>query len=166
MPTQAPISPNTVRNAPLLPAVVRFGRFELNRRSGELRQDGMKVKLQGKPCQLLEALLERPSDVVFRDELRARLWPADTFVDFEHGLNTAVRKLRRALGDSAQSPHFVETLARRGYRFIAPIEPLAAGSVPEPARSGAPQDLFRPRLARALARWSVALAGIGDRSDR
>ncbi len=100
---------------------VRFGVFEVDLRSGELRKQGLKIKLQGQPIQILALLLERPGELVTREELREKLWPADTFVDFEHGLNAAIKKLRAALGDSADNPRFVETLHRRGYRFIAPV---------------------------------------------
>src|SRR5260370_36428899 len=100
--------------------VVRFGVFELDESTGELRKQGVKQKLQGKPFQVLQALLERPGQVVSRDELRLRLWPSDVFVDFERGLNTAANRLRIALGDSADNPRYIETLARVGYRFIAP----------------------------------------------
>jgi DNA-binding winged helix-turn-helix (wHTH) protein/Tol biopolymer transport system component len=99
----------------------RFGVFELDRRAGELRRQGRKVKLQEQPFQLLLQLLEKPGEVVTREELRNRLWPADTFVDFDHSLNAAIRRLRDALGDSAENPTFVETVARRGYRFLAPV---------------------------------------------
>jgi DNA-binding winged helix-turn-helix (wHTH) protein/WD40 repeat protein len=102
--------------------VVRFGVFELDQRTGELRKDGVKQKLQGKPFQVLRALLESPGRVVSREELRLRLWPSDVFVDFERGLNTATNRLRIALGDSAENPRYIETLARVGYRFIAPVE--------------------------------------------
>jgi TolB-like protein/DNA-binding winged helix-turn-helix (wHTH) protein len=101
---------------------VRFGIFEADLRSGELRRDGLKVKIQELPFQVLVALLERPREVVTREELRKRLWAADTFVDFEHGLSKAINKLREALGDDANNPRFVETLPRRGYRFIGPVE--------------------------------------------
>src|SRR5512141_848749 len=104
------------------PRVYRFGLYEADMRSGELRKNGIKLKLQGQPFGVLGALLERPGDVVTRDELRERLWPADTFVDFDHSLNTAINKVRDVLGDSAVNPRFVETLARRGYRFIAPVQ--------------------------------------------
>jgi len=99
----------------------QFGTFELDLESGELRRAGIKLRLQDKPFQLLVLLLERPGEVVTREAVRGRLWPADTFVDFDHGLNTAVRKLRQVLGDSAENPRFIETLARRGYRFVAPV---------------------------------------------
>jgi len=105
-------------------ATVRFGLFEVDLRSGELRKQGVKVKLQDRPFRTLQILLEHTGEVVTREELRQRLWPADTFVDFEHGLNTAVKKLRAALGDSADSPRFIETLSKRGYRFIGPVEEL------------------------------------------
>ncbi len=101
---------------------VRFGVFELDLGAGELRKSGRKLRLQEQPLQVLAMLLDRAGEVVTREELRNRLWPSDTFVDFDHGLNTAVNKLREALGDSAANPRFVETLARRGYRFIAPVE--------------------------------------------
>ena len=100
---------------------IQFSVFELDLRAGELRRNGSKVKLQEQPLQVLVSLLERPGEVVSREELRGRLWPADTFVDFDHSLNAAVRRLRDALGDSAETPRFVETVARRGYRFIAPV---------------------------------------------
>ncbi len=104
---------------------VRFGDFEVDLRAGELLKRGHKIKLQEKPFQILEILLEQPGDMVSRHELAERLWPADTFVDFERGLNTAIGKLRTALGDSAEKPRYVETVARRGYRFIGSIEPPA-----------------------------------------
>src|SRR5438034_9607951 len=102
-------------------AVVRFGVFEVDLRAGELRKNGSKLKLAGQPFQVLTILLERPREVVTREELQKRLWP-DTFVDVDHNLNTAINKIREVLGDSAESPHFVETLPRRGYRFIATLE--------------------------------------------
>ncbi len=102
--------------------VVRFGVYEVDLRAGELRKSGVKIKLQGQPFQILALLLERPGEVVTREEIQKKLWPADTFVDFEHSLNAAVKRLREALGDSADNPRFVETLPRRGYRFIYPVE--------------------------------------------
>lgn len=101
---------------------VRFGAFEADLRSGELRKHGMKIKLQDQPFQILAMLLECPGEIVPREELRHKLWPADTFVDFDVGLNTAIKRLRDALGDSAESPRYVETLPRRGYRFVAAVE--------------------------------------------
>jgi cholera toxin transcriptional activator len=103
-------------------SIVRFGVFELDLSAGELRKNGSKLRLQEQPFQLLAFLLQRAGQVVTREELRQKLWPSDTFVDFDHSLNTAVNKVREALGDSATSPRYVETLARRGYRFIAPVQ--------------------------------------------
>src|SRR5436305_4713741 len=101
---------------------VRFGVFEVDLRAGELRKHGLRIRLQQQPFHVLEMLLLRPREVVTRDELRHHLWQADTFVDFDHGLNSAINRLREALGDSAENPRFIETLPKRGYRFIAPIE--------------------------------------------
>src|SRR4051812_37436951 len=114
--------------APDAPGCLRFGIFEANLRTGELRKRGVRVRLQEQPFQVLAALLARPGDLVTREELQRRLWTADTFVDFDHGLNKAINKIREALGDSAESPRFVETVARRGYRFIADV--AAVDSVP------------------------------------
>src|SRR5712691_4141645 len=101
--------------------ILRFGSFEVDLESRELRRQGLKISLQDQPFRLLALLLERAGEVVTREELRDKLWPADTFVDFDHSLNTAVRKLREALGASAATPRYVETLARRGYSFVAPV---------------------------------------------
>jgi TolB-like protein/DNA-binding winged helix-turn-helix (wHTH) protein len=116
--------------------ILCFGSFEVDLGSRELRRQGLKINLQDQPFRLLALLLERSGEVVTREELRDKLWPADTFVDFDHSLNTAVRKLREALGDSAETPRYVETLARRGYRFVAPVaEPdVALPSPPTKAR--------------------------------
>src|SRR6059058_4142253 len=103
------------------PRLVRFGAFEADVQTGELRKDGVKLKFGGQPFQVLAILLERPGEVVTREELQKRLWP-DTFVDVERNLNTAVNKIREVLGDSAENPRFVETLPRRGYRFIGELE--------------------------------------------
>jgi len=103
------------------PAILRFGVFEVDVRSGELRRQGVRIKLQEQPFHVLTVLLQRPGVVVTREELRNQNWPADTFVDFDNSLNTAINKLREALGDSADNPRFIETLPRRGYRFIAPV---------------------------------------------
>jgi Tol biopolymer transport system component/DNA-binding winged helix-turn-helix (wHTH) protein len=109
--------------------IIRFGAFEADMQTGELRKNGQKLKLSGQPFQVLAILLERPGDVVTRKEFQNRLWP-DTFVDFEDNLNTAVNKIREALGDSAEHPRFVETLPRRGYRFIETVEPMHQPTVP------------------------------------
>ncbi len=113
--------------APARPeTLVRFGEFELNRATGELRRHDLRVSLPEQPLRLLEVLVEHPGVVVSREQLRERLWAADTFVDFEHGLNAAVKRLRDALGDAANAPRFIETVPRRGYRFVASIEPPGA----------------------------------------
>ncbi len=108
--------------------LVRFGVFEVDLAAGELRKNGARIRLQEQPFQVLSALLQNAGQVVTREDLREKIWPADTFVDFDHSLNTAVNKIREALGDSASSPRFVETLARRGYRFIAPVDGVAAAA--------------------------------------
>src|SRR5262249_16668023 len=102
--------------------IFRFGAYEADLDSGELRKSGVRLRLQEQPFQVLVVLVERPGEVVTRDELRQRLWPADTFVDFDHSLNSVINKLREALSDSAANPRFIETLARRGYLFLAPVE--------------------------------------------
>jgi DNA-binding winged helix-turn-helix (wHTH) protein len=101
--------------------VIRFGVFEADPRTGELLKQGRRVGLQEQPFQVLAFLLARPGELVTRDELRSKLWPSDTFVDFEHGLNKAISKVREALGDDSGTPRYVETLPRRGYRFISPV---------------------------------------------
>ena len=160
-------------------STVRFGVFEANLASAELRKNGQRIKLQDQPFQVLTILLENPGELVTREQFRATLWPADTFVDFDHGLNAAIKRLRDALGDSADSPLFVETLARRGYRFIAPVtipsngngshaasvlaSPVVAPAPPESAVSGAASE---PDTASAVAtrtnvfvrHWMLALS--------
>jgi TolB-like protein/DNA-binding winged helix-turn-helix (wHTH) protein/Flp pilus assembly protein TadD len=134
--------------------VMRFGVFELDLRSGELRKRGVKLPLQGLPIQVLTILLEKPGEVVTRDELRNRLWPADTFVDFDHSLHNAIARLREALGENASSPRFVETLPRRGYRFIGPMEtqPTASAStIPVDARPGRPHRVLGIAILCLLA---------------
>src|SRR5215472_9574932 len=106
-----------------------FGSFEVDVVSGELRRQGLKIRMQDQPFRLLVLLLDHAGDVVTRETVRETLWPADTNVDFDHSLNTAVRKLREALSDSADAPRYVETIARRGYRFIAPVATLPVAQV-------------------------------------
>ncbi|MBC8646614.1 MAG: winged helix-turn-helix domain-containing protein, partial [Thermoanaerobaculia bacterium] len=118
----------------------RFGPFEVDLRAGELRKHGVRLKLTGQPLEILALLLEQPGQVVTRDELRQKLWPGNTFGDFDHGLNAAVNKLREALGDSAESPRYVETLPRRGYRFIARVESPVAEEPAAPAPPPPPQQ--------------------------
>jgi len=130
---------------------LRFGVFELDLRAGELRKHGLRVRLQEQPFQLLAMLLEHPGEVVTREELQKKLWPADTFVDFDHGLNKAISKIRGALSDSAESPRFVETVARRGYRFLAEVKVADAATVRSPELATLPNPVTevgdRPELA-------------------
>ena len=116
--------------------IVRFGSFEVDLREGRLTKGGIRIKLQGQPFQILALLLERPGQLVTRDEIRQKLWSEDTFVEFDDGLNTAVRKLRAALGDPAENPRFVETVPRRGYRFVAPA------SFPSDAQAVIPDQIL------------------------
>jgi DNA-binding winged helix-turn-helix (wHTH) protein len=122
----------------------RFGAYEVDSASGELRKSGLRLRVQEQPFQVLLLLLERPGEVVTREELRQRLWPADTFVDFDHSLNTVINKLREALSDSAANPRFIETLARRGYRFLASVE-----FAEKQAASGIPSTPMPPVAAPA-----------------
>lgn len=134
--------------------VIRFGTFEVDPRASELRRNGSRIKLQEQPLQILLALLERPGEVVTREELQKRLWSADTFVDFDHSLNAAVRRLRDALNDSAENPRFVETVARRGYRFIAPL----AGASVSPQLLTPTSLTLKARLRRCWRGVAVAVA--------
>ena len=142
------------------------GGFEVDLRCGEVRRNGDRIKLQERPFQILAALLERPGEVVTRQEMQQKLWPTDTFVDFEHSINTAVKKLREALGDDAENPRFIATLPRRGYRLIAPVEIVEeSGSSREATISpvlpqqGNPQgtNLQKPRPVAAMAGALVTL---------
>ena len=158
--------------------VIRFGAFEVDLRAGELRKTGLKIKLQEQPLQVLAMLLRHPGEVVTREELQKAVWPADTFVDFDRGLNKAINKIREALADSADNPRFVETLPRRGYRFIAPVEDrvaVGAGLAPPKVapeggllgRTGAPQGVplqatpdgavREPVLRTQWGLWAAAL---------
>jgi len=144
-----------MRHAATSSKVVRFGIYEVDLRTSELRKQGRKIKLQEQPCRILAILLEQPGQVVTRDELRKRLWSDDTFVDFDHSLNTAIMRLREALSDSSENPLFIETLPRHGYRFIAPVEEVPATdqekrSAEDPAT---PQsDLVVPAGGEAIGR--------------
>jgi DNA-binding winged helix-turn-helix (wHTH) protein/TolB-like protein/tetratricopeptide (TPR) repeat protein len=149
---------------------VRFGAFEFDPAAGELYRDGQRVRLQDQPRQVLASLIGKPGEVVTRDELRERLWKTDTFVDFEHGLNTAIKKVRQALGDSADSPQFIETLAKRGYRFIAPVAAsTAAAETPSPVLPvdvPAARSLSSGFLLIAFLAGVIALAAWLARSPR
>src|ERR1700719_2236391 len=112
-------------------SVVRFGTYEVSLQSGEVRKSGLRIRVQQQPMKLLEILLERPGEVVTREELRSRVWPAESFGDFDQALNIAIGKLRSALGDAAENPRFIETLPKRGYRFIADVSVLDADARPK-----------------------------------
>lgn len=132
----------------------RFGSFELDTKCGQLRRDGVGLKLQGQPVQILEILLEKPGQLVTRDELRQRLWASDTFVDFDHSLNTAIKKLRQALGDEADTPRYIETLPKRGYRFIGEVErEEPKEETREAAVAVLPSGPLEPRPANRIRRW-------------
>jgi TolB-like protein/DNA-binding winged helix-turn-helix (wHTH) protein len=138
------------------PRILRFATFEVDLQARELRKNGLKLKLHGQPFEVLAMLLERPGEVVNREQLRERLWPTDTFVDFDHGVNTAINRLREALRDSADNPRFIETLPRRGYRFIAPIEfipPVQAVTAAASSTTHQAQQVQSPRR-----RWALLLA--------
>jgi TolB-like protein/Tfp pilus assembly protein PilF len=144
---------------------VRFGSFEIDEIAGELRKDGAKIRLQEQPFQILQILLEHPGDVITREDLRKRVWPSDTFVDFDHGINNAIKRLREALGDTAETPRYVETLPRRGYRFIGKTEcdfpkVRSLAVLPLEDLSGDPErEYFADGLTEALI---TILAKIGD----
>jgi DNA-binding winged helix-turn-helix (wHTH) protein len=155
----------------------KFDDFEADLRAAELRRSGMRLKLQLQPFQVLVALLERPREVVTREELRLRLWPQDTFVDFDHGLNTAMVKLRDVLGDSASNPKYIETIAKRGYRFLGnadvildqtaakpsvteqAAQPIATQPAGEPSADAGP-DSHLPRTSRKTSRLLFGLIQI------
>jgi Tol biopolymer transport system component/DNA-binding winged helix-turn-helix (wHTH) protein len=143
------------------PRLVRFETFEVDVRAGELRKAGVRLKLAGQPFQVLAILLEHPGEVVTREELQKRLWP-DTFVDVDHNLNTAINKIREVLGDSAESPRFVGTLPRRGYRFVAPVEGTQTTEVP--VGSGVLQESRMPWVRRTSILFVVlvSLAAVGS----
>ncbi len=133
---------------------LRFGVFELDPRAGELRKHGVRVRLQEQPFQVLATLLEHPGEIVTREELQKKLWPADTFVDFDHGLNKVINKIREALSDSAECPRFVETVARRGYRFLAEVRAADVAPASSP-RNCLPSLIPRPRAVIAPISLSI-----------
>lgn len=149
----------------LTSSTIHFGAFQIDLHTRELRKNGTKLKLSGQPFQILAFLVERPSELVTREELRHSLWSADTFVDFEHGLNTAIKTLRQVLGDSAGSPRYIETLPRRGYRFIAAVEnPVLTNpgtAVPDaPTVETAPKTQRKVQLGLASIVTLLLLAGL------
>jgi TolB-like protein/DNA-binding winged helix-turn-helix (wHTH) protein/Tfp pilus assembly protein PilF len=135
--------------------VMQFGAFEVDLRTGTLRKSGARIKLQEQPFQVLTMLLDKPGDMITREELRQKLWPADTFVDFDNGLNTAIKKLRDTLGDSADSPRFIETLPKRGYRFIYPVNGARA---PAAVQVHSPMSRWQQPWATGLVALTVLLA--------
>ena len=141
---------------------VRFGPFELDTQCGELRKSGMRLKLQGQPIQILEMLLAKPGELVTREEIQQRLWPADTFVDFDHSLNTAVKKLRQALGDEADAPRYIDTLPKRGYRFVGEVErvtPREENPLPADAMAAPTEPVVTPSPAgRNRRNWILAVS--------
>ena len=139
---------------------IRFGIFEVDLQAGELRRRGLKVQLQQQPFQILAMLLECPGEVVTREEIQKRLWPTDTFVDFDRGLNRATNRLRESIGDEAGNPRFIETLPRRGYRFIGQIEKLDGGRNTAELVSGQ-DDAVSTNRSRHLPSFGRARARIG-----
>jgi len=140
-------------SSPVLPRVMRFGAFEADLQARELRRQGMQIKLQEQPFQILEVLLEHPGAIVTREQLRQKLWPADTFVDVDNSVNAAINRLREALGDSTESPRFVETVPRRGYRFVAPVTAVST------AERGAASESTSPgRLGTGRSQWKTYIA--------
>jgi len=138
-------------------SVLRFDIFELDVRAGELRKNGVKLRLQGQPLQVLAALLKHPGELVTREELRAQIWQADTFVDFDHSLHNAIARIREVLGDSAETPRYIETLPRRGYRFVAHVEGISTREPERSAETVQPSEAPAP-LARSKARAALAVA--------
>jgi Tol biopolymer transport system component/DNA-binding winged helix-turn-helix (wHTH) protein len=139
--------------------IVRFGNYEVDLRAGELRRGGLKVKLGGQPFDVLVTLLEKPGQVVTREDLHDKLWSQDTFVDFEHGLNKAINKVREALGDDADNPRFIETLPRRGYRFLAPVmQPAPEALAEQNPADHSPASLPLTKASVLRKRWPLRLA--------
>src|SRR6201981_1781477 len=135
----------SLENQPV--AVLSFGAFQVDLRAGELRKQGKRIKLQEQPLLVLKVLLGRPGEIVTREELRSQIWSADTFVDFDNSLNTAINKLREALGDSADNPRFIETLPRRGYRFLVPVT----------SADGNKSSAVSPDIRSNTRLWKIAL---------
>lgn len=142
---------------------LRFNAYQVDLRAGEVRKHGRKVRLAGRPFEILALLLEQPGELITRKELQARLWPADTFVDFEHGVNAAIQTLRRALCDSHKKPRFIETLPRRGYRFIGTVEKIESSAGTTPA---SPLQHKQRALAAPRSDWIGQVATIRDEGGR
>jgi TolB-like protein/DNA-binding winged helix-turn-helix (wHTH) protein/Tfp pilus assembly protein PilF len=150
-----------VKTSSSVPPTFRFGVFELDPRAGELRKKGMKIRLQGQPVEILVMLLQRPGETITREELQKKLWPADTFVDFEQGLNNAMKRLRAALDDDAESPHFIETLPRHGYRFIGSVNGSGEAPIEEAKTTHSAGAFIRLAALGALALLAVAALLLG-----
>ena len=150
-----------VKTSSSVPPTLRFGVFELDPRAGELRKKGMKIRLQGQPVEILAMLLERPGETITREELQKKLWPADTFVDFEQGLNNAMKRLRASLDDNAESPHFIETLPRHGYRFVGSVNGSERTRAAEATTTHGTGALIRLPALGALAVLAVVTALVG-----
>ena len=155
------------RSATPAAPVLRFDNFDLDLGAGELRKRGVKLRLQGQPLQVLAILLQSAGNLVTREELRNQLWPADTFVDFDHSLHNAIARIREALGDSPQTPTYIETLPRRGYRFIVPVEEVQAPSTPVESNGHAgalvlplPTAAARPKRSLVLALCLCSIAAV------
>src|SRR5262252_3693706 len=141
--------------------VYRFGVFELDAYTGELRRNGLKLKLQDQPCQVLLKLLEHAGQTVTREQLRSALWHDDTFVDFETGLNTIIKRLRETLGDSADNPSFIETVPKKGYRFIAPVIPPESVAEPDAGKSDPARRAGILRVLQVCAVLIVVATAVG-----
>src|SRR5579863_5495849 len=141
---------------------IRFGPFEADLPSGEIRKSGSRIKLQDQPFRVLQILLEHPGELITREELQSRIWPEDSFGDFDHAVNVAVGKLRAALGDSAENPSFVETVPRRGYRFVASLDagPLATHRQPPSTNGGGPSRAVPAFNRTLLVFLTVVISGI------
>src|SRR5438477_2532594 len=150
-----------VKTSSSVPPTLRFGVFELDPQAGELRKKGMKIRLQGQPVEILAMLLQRPGETITREELQKKLWPADTFVDFEQGLNNAMKRLRASLDDNAESPHFIETLPRHGYRFVGSVNGSEQTRAAEATTTHGTGALIRLPALGALAVLAVVTALVG-----
>src|SRR5438309_1624333 len=139
--------------APQPSAVIRFGVFEADALAGELRKNGVKIKIQDLPFRALQLLLSRPNEILSRDEFRQTLWPEGVFVDFDHGISSAINRLRDALGDSAGNPIFIETVERRGYRWIAPTHSPAPQPAPRPVLVHSQPERQLPEPPRTSFHW-------------
>src|SRR2546422_7237762 len=139
---------------PLAPRRLRFGVYELNLAARELRKHGIRIKLRGQPFEILTLLLEKPGEIVTREVMQKRLWPADTFVDFEHSLNSAIKKLLGLLGDSPENSPYIETIPRVGYRFVAPIQVIQEAC---PQTATTKREIPASPPASSMSRWTIVL---------